>query len=230
MARNPQNFWIGPASRSGGNPCVPRSDSTTPARKVASARTRATRWGPFPSASGPRREECVGEGETGRSRLRPCRHPGPERQRRDARLDRGRSARKPSGEPSPRRSSEAIEVETELLGDLWPGGPVHLDGRGGGKSMVSPSRHRGGRTSASPAAGSTSGGRRGCARPHGGSSALWSLSRLGLGGRHRRARRKPGCPSPTATTGARSPPWRSRREAGPRRDWPESRSTPGRRR
>jgi len=30
-----------------------------------------------------------------------------------------------------------IEVETELLGDLWPGGPVHLDGRGGGKSMVS---------------------------------------------------------------------------------------------
>jgi len=29
-----------------------------------------------------------------------------------------------------------IEVGTELLGDLWPGGPVHLDGRGG-KSMVS---------------------------------------------------------------------------------------------
>jgi hypothetical protein len=30
-----------------------------------------------------------------------------------------------------------IEVGTELLGDLWPGGPVHLDGHGGGESMVS---------------------------------------------------------------------------------------------
>jgi len=86
----PPNFWIGPARRSGGDPSVSRSDSTTPARKVASARTRATRWEPFPNASGPRREECVGEGETGRSRLRPPLHPGPETQRRDARLDRGR--------------------------------------------------------------------------------------------------------------------------------------------
>jgi len=88
--RNPPNLWISPARRSGGDPSVSRSDSTTLARKVASARTRATRWEPFPNASGPRREECVGEGETGRSRLRPRRHPGPETQRRGARLDRGR--------------------------------------------------------------------------------------------------------------------------------------------
>jgi len=39
--------------------------------------------------------------------------------------------------PGPRRSSEVIEVGTELLGDLWPGGPVHLDGRDGAESMVS---------------------------------------------------------------------------------------------
>jgi len=88
--RNPQKLRISPARRSGGDPSVSRSDSTTPARKVASARTRATRWEPFPNGSGPRREECVGEGETGRSRLRPLRHPGPETQRRDARVDRGR--------------------------------------------------------------------------------------------------------------------------------------------
>jgi len=88
--RHPQQLWISPARRSGGDPSVSRSDSTTPARKVVSARTRATRWEPFPNGSGPRREECVGEGETGRSRLRPRRHPGPETQRRDARVDRRR--------------------------------------------------------------------------------------------------------------------------------------------
>jgi len=41
--------------------------------------------------------KCVAEGETGRSRLRPPLHPGPETQRRDARLARRRSAREASG-------------------------------------------------------------------------------------------------------------------------------------
>jgi len=74
----PPNFWIGPARRSGGDPSVSRSDSTNP-RSEGRIRTHEDDA-----------EECVGEGETGRSRLRPRRHPGPETQRRDARLDRRR--------------------------------------------------------------------------------------------------------------------------------------------
>jgi len=63
------------------------------------------------------------------------------------------------------------------------------------------------------------------------SLGLWSLGRRGLGrrglGRRGLGRRglghdveergeNPAAPSPTATTGARSPPWRSRRETGRR--------------
>jgi len=53
-------LWIGPAHWSGGAPGVSRFDSTTTgARNVARARTRATRRGPFPSDIGPRWRRSV---------------------------------------------------------------------------------------------------------------------------------------------------------------------------
>jgi len=212
--RHPQQLWISPARRSGGDPSVSRSDSTTPARKVVSARTRATRWEPFPSASGPRREECVGEGETGRSRLRPLRHPGPETQRRDARLDRRRGLDvNPAGSrvlgealrrSRSKRSSSATfgqvgRSQSTAVAAARAWSLLRVTEVGGRRRLSRPDRPR-----------------EGCAHPHRGSSALWSLSRLGLGDDIDERGGNPAAPSPTATTGARSPPWRSRRETGRR--------------